>query len=247
MPFKKVTIAHDTFSLDGQISEANLKGATIGALHCDAFAYVSITSLGKFTRHLQKLHRNSNYELIPYGCFHSLTELPDSVAQVRRESMAISVGTVSPRKNVAGARFVSGINKYIKHFHVGVVEEMSSDEIYELSFRKGLIFLGGQNDDVLLDLYQKTEAFVCASYDEGFSMPPMEAIIHGVPYVMLSDIPAHREIYADSGVFFFDPLHPHKAVCDGSGFVPEQKSREIYERYTYKAVAAKLHQYISGI
>ncbi|PIZ54048.1 hypothetical protein COY25_02595 [Candidatus Uhrbacteria bacterium CG_4_10_14_0_2_um_filter_41_7] len=63
--------------------------------------------------------------------------------------------------------------------------------------------LGFVNDAVLASLYQNALCFVSASLDEGFSLPPLEAINLKCPLI-LSDIPVHREIYQDSAIYF-DP------------------------------------------
>ena len=51
-------------------------------------------------------------------------------------------------------------------------------------------------------LYSGTLCLVFPSIDEGFGLPPMEALRHRTPLV-LSDIPTHREIYKE-GVLFCD-------------------------------------------
>ena len=40
------------------------------------------------------------------------------------------------------------------------------------------------------------------STHEGFNIPPAEAVLYGVPSLVLSDIPVHREIYGSLGAVF---------------------------------------------
>ncbi len=71
--------------------------------------------------------------------------------------------------------------------------------------------LGFVEDADLASLYQNALCFVSASLDEGFSLPPLEAINLKCPLI-LSDIPVHREIYQDTAIYF-DPWN-HSALAD---------------------------------
>jgi glycosyltransferase involved in cell wall biosynthesis len=52
----------------------------------------------------------------------------------------------------------------------------------------------------LATLYQQCSALVYPSMDEGFGIPPLEALSHGKP-VIASDIPVHREVLGASAIF----------------------------------------------
>jgi glycosyltransferase involved in cell wall biosynthesis len=54
-------------------------------------------------------------------------------------------------------------------------------------------------------------ALVSASKDEGFGIPLVEAMAHGIP-VVVSDIPIFREIAAQAGGYF-DPMSPASFVA----------------------------------
>ncbi len=58
-------------------------------------------------------------------------------------------------------------------------------------------------DEDLAYLYQGALAYIFPSLNEGFSITPLEAQTFGTP-VVLSDIPAHKEVFGDS-VLYFDP------------------------------------------
>ncbi|MGH6888119.1 MAG: glycosyltransferase family 4 protein [Rhizomicrobium sp.] len=61
--------------------------------------------------------------------------------------------------------------------------------------------LGFVDADTLLALYQNADVFVTASRDEGFNLPPLEAMACGTP-VICSDIPVHRELFNNCARFF---------------------------------------------
>lgn len=52
----------------------------------------------------------------------------------------------------------------------------------------------------LVDLYRGCAALVYPSLDEGFGLPPLEALACGRP-VIVSDIPVHREVCGDAAIY----------------------------------------------
>lgn len=68
----------------------------------------------------------------------------------------------------------------------------------------GIIFKHNLSDEELFALYSGAKAFVSPSLMEGFGLPPLEAMGSGIP-VLLSDIPAFREVCQDSA-WYFDPI-----------------------------------------
>ncbi len=55
-------------------------------------------------------------------------------------------------------------------------------------------------DDVLADLYARASVFAFLSEYEGFGLPPLEALAHGVPIVVL-DTAVAREVYGDAATY----------------------------------------------
>jgi glycosyltransferase involved in cell wall biosynthesis len=66
--------------------------------------------------------------------------------------------------------------------------------------------LGGIDDAELAWLFGHAELFVFLSLDEGFGLPPVEALSFGCP-VLASDIPVLRETLGDRATFV-DPTDP---------------------------------------
>ncbi|MHB8544436.1 MAG: glycosyltransferase family 4 protein [Leptospirales bacterium] len=60
---------------------------------------------------------------------------------------------------------------------------------------------GFVDEATLVELYQNASLFITASRDEGFDMPPLEAMSCGTP-VICSDIPVHRELFDECALFF---------------------------------------------
>ncbi|WP_172402007.1 glycosyltransferase family 4 protein [Ensifer aridi] len=68
----------------------------------------------------------------------------------------------------------------------------------------------GVSDQQLLRLMLASQGLISVSFVEGYGLPPVEAMRHGIP-VIASDIPAHREVLG-SQAEFVDPT-------DGPGLV----------------------------
>jgi glycosyltransferase involved in cell wall biosynthesis len=64
----------------------------------------------------------------------------------------------------------------------------------------GVIVTGHVSDDDLAALYTGARALVFASDDEGFGLPPVEALACGTP-VAACDVPALREVLGDRATF----------------------------------------------
>lgn len=69
--------------------------------------------------------------------------------------------------------------------------------------KKFVEILGFIHDKKLNNLYKNSIAFVFPTLEEGFGLPPMEAINSGT-VAIVSDIPVLKEVYGNS-VFYFDP------------------------------------------
>jgi glycosyltransferase involved in cell wall biosynthesis len=76
-------------------------------------------------------------------------------------------------------------------------------DIFALVDRLGLservIFPGFIAEGDLPGLYAGADLFVYVSLYEGFGLPPLEAMACGVP-VIVSDIPAHREVVGEAAL-----------------------------------------------
>lgn len=79
------------------------------------------------------------------------------------------------------------------------------DRIVEKVQNKDLLnrvhHLGFLSDEELASVYKNAAAFASASYEEGFGLPPLEAMSLSCPLV-LSDIPVHKEVCQDAALYF---------------------------------------------
>lgn len=126
------------------------------------------------------------------------------------------VGTLQPRKNIpyllqifaaylkkedflSDVKLVLVGNRKAHHFDTQIDEYIKT-----LNLEDRVVFPGYVEAEDLPLVYQGATLFVFPSLYEGFGIPLLEARAFGVP-TLASDIPVHREIGGENGVYF--PLY----------------------------------------
>jgi FkbM family methyltransferase len=137
---------------------------------------------------------------------------PSSASSASVGPIVVMTGD-EPRKNTFGALAAIGAATSNESGRDVVVVGMAGHDafVHHLSIsaamRPGEVRTAGRIDDAALsDLLGAASAVVVTSFDEGLSLPVIEAIGSGVP-VVASDIPAHRELLG-RGSFLADPRDP---------------------------------------
>lgn len=123
----------------------------------------------------------------------------------------LTVGAIERRKNIETIlQAMPMINAQspspLKLVIVGGVRDQEYQaELLHLVTALGLqdrvVFVGFTEESALIRLYQQAEIFITASKDEGFNIPPLEAMACGTP-VLCSDIAVHRELFDGAAQFF---------------------------------------------
>lgn len=130
------------------------------------------------------------------------------------------VGLIHPRKNLANQLrafdiFRKRSNRPYKFLVIGAryYKDRELDDVLKLTnFREDIIFLGRQNQDVLVKLYGAAFALMYVSQFEGFGIPIVEAMRAEVP-VITSVKTAMPEVCGDAGLLA-DPDSPEQiAAC----------------------------------
>jgi glycosyltransferase involved in cell wall biosynthesis len=123
------------------------------------------------------------------------------------ERFVLSVGTIEPRKNIAGvARAYSLLPRHLrdkckliiaggKGWHTDAI----FGEIKQLGIEKDVSFLGFVDYEDLPSLYSLAEVFVYPSLYEGFGFPPLEAMACGTP-VITSTRSSLPEVVGDAAI-----------------------------------------------
>ena len=122
---------------------------------------------------------------------------------VKRQPFIIYTGSLYPHKNIERlVEAVRLIETPLKIVCRGSVFRERLEKKLRLSEKKNLVqFLGFVSDKELVKLYHQATALVQPSLMEGFDLTVIEAMAAGLP-VIISDIPAHREIAGKAAIYF---------------------------------------------
>jgi len=113
-----------------------------------------------------------------------------------------------------------------------------------------VVFTGRVSDARLSALYRRAEAFVFPSSDEGFGLPPLEALSFGCP-VIASDASCLPEVLPAQGVSFFRSndasgmIRAIDAVLSAGSSArkqAEEARQALRERFSWRAVAKATYQ-----
>jgi len=138
---------------------------------------------------------------------------PGSTEQ--KKPFALYVGNAYPHKNLD--RLIEAFTLFRKDFHdhrlvlVGAPDyfhERLEREAKEKKLDAGVTFYGHATDEQLAELYDTASFYVFPSLHEGFGLPALEAMAHGLP-VASSNATCLPEILGDAALYF-DPKDPHK-------------------------------------
>lgn len=203
--------------------------------HADALICVSHTVMESVNFHLNSIPK-TNPEL-QLGWFHlgANFDFPKSSTKVSKpintfkkinfnQPVFLMVGSVEPRKG-----------------HLEVLETIT--ELWDQGFKGSLIITGARgwsndliieivkssqykdkllfwpdtvSDDELDYLYRNSTALIAGSLGEGFGLPLIEAMQHGIP-VIARDIPVFREISQNQAKFFKTPEDLKKIILNTKG------------------------------
>ena len=124
----------------------------------------------------------------------------------------LHVATIEPRKNQINMikAFKKFNLKYPEYKLVMVGQKGWKYEEIEkemMSLGKDLLYIDGLTPDELRVFYSNAELFCFPSFNEGFGLPPIEAMACGCP-VLSSDIDVHKEIQKDAATYC-DPYDPN--------------------------------------
>lgn len=165
---------------------------------------------------------------------------------MNKQKYFIYTGNAYPHKNLE--RLIEAIMR--TNFELKIISarnifvERLEKIICQKKANKQIEILGFVEDKKLNILYKNSIAFVFSTLEEGFGLPPMEAINAGT-LAVVSDIPVLREVYEDS-VFYFDPLDINsikQSLEKASKLNKEEreksikKSQEFLKKYSWLTMA----------
>lgn len=198
---RTVSTFHDLFVMTGKYSSPEFRERFADQARHAAERSDLIIAVSRFTahqvEHLLKIEP-ARIRVIPHGVRISQN------AAGERENLVLTVGAIQKRKNIA--RLVKAFERMPAGWRLvlagaangyGAEEELQA---VEQSPRRAEIEVPGYvSADTLEKLYGRARIFAFPSLDEGFGMPVLEAMAHGVP-VVASDRSAIPEVAGDAAL-----------------------------------------------
>ena len=147
----------------------------------------------------------------------------------------VYTGNSYPHKNVSrliDAVIMAKVNLKIISGRSAFVERLEK-EIEAKGAKKQVEILGFVPDEKFSSIYKNSVAFVYPTLDEGFGLPPKEAIMNGT-FAVVSNIPVLKEVYKDT-VMYFDP-YDVKSIANAlqKVLIMSKKEREEKIKYAQK-------------
>lgn len=97
-----------------------------------------------------------------------------------------------------------------------------------------VIFTGFVSDKQLVNYYQQATAYVFPSNYEGFGLPPLEAMVYGLP-VLSSNTSSLPEVL-ESAVLYFNPQSQNDLLASLNLIVSDQELRERLTKVGYEQI-----------
>lgn len=186
--------------------------------------------------------------VIPLGIGMPPAGRPD----VPREPLILFAGSVFNRRRLPD--LIAAFAKVIRHHPDARLEIVGENRTWPAQDLEAIILEHGAGraatfrsyvtDDVLATLYARASVFAFLSEYEGFGLPPLEALAHGVPIVVL-DTPVAREVYGEAGCYV-PPGEVDRTAAALSTLLTDQDERArrltaaatLLPRYSWSASAA---------
>lgn len=189
-----------------RIYHLNYLGARLLLNRADVVATVSNTSKELIQKHkLTKRKVVVIYNAPDSSGIHAQIQVAGSG---KNSKTLVYMGSFMDYKNVEC--LVEGL-KDLPEFRLVLLSKISKERRRQLLQAAGsaanrIEFKNGVSEQEYAEILANAFALVSASKEEGFGIPLVEAMTHGLP-IVVSDIPIFREVAADAA-YYFDPTNP---------------------------------------
>ena len=204
---RTVSTFHDLFVLSGDYSTPDFRSRFAAQARSAAERSDLIIAVSRFTAgQVEQLLKvdPARIRVIPHGA----TPQPPDMPPANREQMILFVGAIQRRKNVVGWWRRSKASHPVGSWYWPVPSDSAprkrSQRIERSPRKNDIQVLGYVPEQVLEELYRRASVFAFPSLDEGFGMPLLDAMAHGVP-VLTSNVSAMPEVAGDAALLV-DPL-----------------------------------------
>lgn len=168
---------------------------------------VSNFSKGRIITHF---HTNTPIHVVGSGLSKKILDFRSQHSDVTKEDYIIFLGNLKKHKGIevlirAFLKAKEEKEIKLKLKIVGRINFRAKDEyVFNLLSKAGqdIELVTDADDNTVYHLLQSARALVSPSFYEGFGLSPIESMALGTPAI-ISDIPAHKEVYKDMPVTFF--------------------------------------------
>lgn len=199
---RMVSTFHDLFVLSAEYSSAEFRERFAEQAREAAERSDRIIAVSEFTaRQVVELlgYPAERVRVVPHG-----VEMPEAVKPPEaREKIVLTVGAVQKRKNTR--RLIEAFRMMPEGWQLWIAGSAGYEAEEMLrGLPERVKVLGYVSDEELPGLYARAAVFAFPSLDEGFGIPVLEAMAHGVP-VVTSNVSALPEVAGEAAVLV-DPL-----------------------------------------
>lgn len=214
---RTVCTFHDLFALTGEYSTPEFRARFAEQARRAAERSDAIIAVSRFTAsQVEQLLgvESSRIHVIPHG-----VRIPPASSQSSppREKMVLFVGAIQRRKNIA--RLVKAFERMPADWRLTLAGATDGYEaaaqlraIEDSPRRSGIDVMGYVPSETLASLYARAGIFAFPSLDEGFGIPALEAMAHGVP-VITSQCSALPEAAGDAAILI-DPTNTDQLAVE---------------------------------
>ena len=182
-------------------------------------------------------------QVIPCGWqhFNKIEEDPEMLKRlgIERHEFFFSLGSRMPHKNI---KWISAAAKkhpqYIFVVTGSLVGKNETGTYFEGEIPGNMFFTGYLKDEEIKSLMRHCKAFIQPSLNEGFGIPPMEAMSVGADCIV-SNAGSLPEVYKNS-VWYIDPYDYENIDLDEIMSRPKESNDIILNEYSWEKSAKKL-------
>jgi len=217
-----------------------------------------IERLFKYIPKVVSVYHGANPDFRPKTSFP-----PEQLASVKEryqlpERYLLFVGRLNIRKNIQNLLQALPLlhNKHIPLVIVGEKEWKSYDLeelIKQLGIENRIIFTGKTPYSDLLALYALAQVFCFPSFEEGFGLPPLEAMASALP-VLVSEGSALPEVCGEAGLY----INPHSPqdiaeklnqILEDEAFYQQKQSLGLQQarKFTWQESARQVLQHLESL
>lgn len=162
-------------------------------------------------------------------------------ARIKKGQYYFSIGNVKAHKNFQWILEEARILPKEIFVIAGKIPPIIADAVR--TDLPNVVLIGYISDEYMKFLMENAKGLLFPSLNEGFGIPPIEAMALGTP-VAVSDIPVMHEIFEDA-VGYFDPYNSCRDLGQVFGMAKKEAVKAVLEKHSWERESQKWYQLIN--